>query len=118
MADKKPTKDKFIKIRVSIKERDSWNEKANKAGLTLANYIRKLADEEPTSIAPATPRKNHKFTKADPELILQLTRLGNNLNQIARRVNQSNLHISLDLLELLLSIERRLKQVQDAHQIS
>jgi len=112
MADKKPTKDKFIKLRVSEKERDRWNAKAKNAGLTLADYFRKLADEEPTNITPVGLNSRRKFTPADPELVRQIARIGNNLNQIAKAVNQGH---STDLLEQLITIERMLKGVIDAY---
>lgn len=111
MAENK-TKDKFIKLRVTEDERVRWNAKAAKLNMTLADYFRKLADEEPTGIAPAMPLKNRKFVPVDPELLRQIAWIGNNLNQIAKAVNQGN---KTDLVEQLISIDRRLKEIADAY---
>jgi len=110
MSDKKPTKDKFIKLRVSEEERESWNAKAKAKGLTLADYFRLLANEEPTGIAPTSPIKNRKFTKTDPELLRQIGWIGNNLNQIARAANQGD---QTDLLVKLIDIERQIRGLAD-----
>lgn len=108
---KKEIKDKFIKLRVSETERDSWNAKAKAKGLTLADYFRLLADEKPTNISPVQQVKRRNFTKADPELLRQVAKIGNNLNQIARAVNSGE---SLKVLEQLISIERKLKELTNA----
>ena len=108
---KKEIKDKFIKLRVSETEREKWNAKAKAKGLTLSDYFRLLADEKPTNISPVQQVKRRNFTKADPELLRQVAWAGNNLNQIARAVNSGE---SLKVLEQLISIERKLKELTNA----
>ena len=105
---KKPAKDKFIKIRVTDEERASWKTKAEKQGLTLADYLRKVADEKLTNIQPSPKVNRRKFTKADPELLRQIAWIGNNLNQIARAANQGD---QTDLLVKLIEIERQVRRL-------
>lgn len=110
MSEKKANKDKFIKLRVSEAERDRWNKKARSAGLTLADYFRRLADEEPTNITPVGSKTPRKFTPVDPELIRHVSWVGNNLNQIARQINQAGVtnaeQLHLDLLAIYRSLEK------------
>ena len=70
----------WIKYRVSRNEARRIEERAMEAGLSLSAYNRTLALEG-AIIQPAP--------LADRELVHALSRIGNNLNQIARSVNIS-----------------------------
>ncbi len=119
-ADKKKreTKDRQLKVRLTEDEFAKLKKAADADGVTLANYARRQLDLDTVKRSPIGMMTYRKYTPVDPDLLRQISRLGNNLNQIARRVNQNDFQTSLDLLKTLLTIERRLKQVQDAHQIS
>lgn len=104
-------KAKFIKIRVTETERLEWQQKAKDMGMTLADYMRTLADQKVTGISPVQPVKNRKFAPVDPALLRQIAWIGNNLNQIAKRVNEGD---KTDLAEHLISIDRQLKEIANA----
>ncbi|MCF9047181.1 plasmid mobilization relaxosome protein MobC [Acinetobacter nectaris] len=56
------------------------------------------------------------YTKTEKELILQLARIGNNVNQIAKAVNTDIARVGLfdktKLLHLLISIDRQLQELR------
>lgn len=79
---------KEIKIRVNEEEHAELNKL--KTQQSLATWMREIA-------LGATP-----ITRADPELVRQLGRIGSNLNQIARHANTEK---SVDS-EVLSAIER------------
>lgn len=116
--NKRATKDRQLKVRLSEDEFARLKKAADGEGLTMANFARRQLALDVVKRSPSGSISFRKFTPVDPGLLRQLSRLGNNLNQIARRVNQGGFDASFDLLKELLIIERRLKQVQDAHQIS
>lgn len=71
--------DSYIKIRLSKLEKIDWQEKAVRAGISLSNLIRQAMTRTQT------------WTAADRSLIReqnrQISRIGNNLNQIAKWAN-------------------------------
>jgi len=78
--------------------------------LPLSQLIQKLLDGQdlPKRVRP------RKVPTADPELVRQIAAIGNNLNQIARRINRGD---KFDVVPHLLTIEYALKDLLDAHQI-
>lgn len=81
---------KFVKIRTTDDERDAWQKLAEDAGLSLADLIRQRLDQ-PVLQLPKSEKIQRFTIEADPHLILQLSRVGNNLNQLARAVNKAGL---------------------------
>jgi len=81
---------KFVKIRTTDAERDAWQAMADEAGLSLADLIRQRLDQ-PTLQPPKSDRIQRVVIEADPDLIRQLSRIGNNMNQLARAVNTAGL---------------------------
>lgn len=71
-------REKIIKIRVSAEEHQQLE--ANKTIPSLARWIRETA---------LNPNVDMFAVKADEELIRELAKIGNNLNQVARKINQS-----------------------------
>lgn len=83
---------KIVQLRVTEKTHKTWNKEANRQGLTLADWLRSQVKingtaEPLTCKPPAVKRKKRNYTPADPKLINQISRAGNNLNQIARWCN-------------------------------
>lgn len=78
--------------------------------LPLSQVIQRLLDgqELPKRVRP------RKVPSADPELVRQIAAIGNNLNQIARRLNQGE---KFDLLPHLAHIEHELSELLHAHQV-
>lgn len=81
---------KFVKIRTTDDERDAWQKLAEDAGLSLADLIRQRLDQ-PVLQLPKSEKIQRFTIEADPHLILQFSRVGNNLNQLARAVNKAGL---------------------------
>jgi len=79
-------RNKWIHIRVTDAERQAWQLIAQSHQLTVADLIRrKLGESQPTGRQPK--RRKRLCQQADPVLIRELARIGNNLNQIARWAN-------------------------------
>jgi len=106
----KKVREHRIEIRCTDEERQAWKLKANDAGISVANLIRRLLNSAEVDVSPVKPKR--QYVQADPELVSQIARIGNNLNQIARGVNQGDQD---DILNRLITIERMLKGVIDAH---
>ena len=99
-----PKRDKAIKVRVSSDELETLRQRCPKA--RLAEWMREqcLATESVCSRKPRTA------LAVDPALLRQLASIGNNINQIARRVNSGE-WMALDRLHVvaaLTAIERGL----------
>jgi hypothetical protein len=81
----------------------------------MAEYARGqlLREGKAAEGVPKTRRRRSVSTVADPSLLSHLARIGNNLNQIARRVNSSERGKGLDVQVLLslISIERALSSL-------
>jgi len=102
MSDEKKTK--WIKVRVTESEKSVIDEKAQAAGVTVANLIREslcrvrtwtLADKE-----------------TERERIREIRRIGQNLNQIARWCNQhKSAAESAQVIAHLVAIEKRLEYI-------
>ena len=105
-------------MRLTDDEYTKLEELATAEGITKADYVRQKLDLESVKRSPMIKKQVRQFTPVDPSLLRQITRIGNNLNQIARKANGEGFDSTLTLLQILLGIERRLKQVQDAYQIS
>lgn len=94
---------KRIEIAVTEDEYAALLRRKTKA--RLASWIREVCLGE----------REANVRRADPELLYQLNRIGVNMNQIARKVNQSPI-VPEDKAELLLAlgrIEQSLQQVVD-----
>jgi len=107
--DKKEKRNfKTLKVRVSESEY-SEIEKRKPENLALADWLRSLALGEEIQIK----RQRRPVPVADPKLIMHWAKIGGNINQIARALNQSNKigePVSLaQILAVLTSIESQIK---------
>ena len=99
---------KTLKIRVS---EDEYNEimKRKTQELSLANWLRLLALDQEIE----TKRVRRPVPKADPELIREWSKIGSNMNLIARALNLAKkTGKRVDLIKInavLVAIEARLK---------
>jgi|TARA_R110000796_G_C14557844_1_gene434545 hypothetical protein len=108
MTDEKRTKS--IKIRVNESEFSALKSQKEKAGFSmLADYMRSVSLNLEVSV-----KKEHP--KVDPVLQRQLSGIGNNINQIARQVNSSEIKAgdSLQIISYLSSIDENLKQIRQS----
>jgi len=88
-------RDKSIKIRVTADELAELN--ARKIGGELARWMRE------TCLGNATPRG--RVPDADPALLRALAGIGNNLNQIAKRVNSPAIPAA-DAVPVIVELQR------------
>ena len=79
----KEKRDQWLpKVRVTASEKREMQEKARKACLPFSEYQRRALQNTTIVI-----QENPANMNADPELIYQMTSIGNNLNQIAKVLN-------------------------------
>lgn len=94
----------FLKIRASESELSAWREKAKAAELSLSELLRQSLDQ-----ATVANRNDHQ------RLIIALTRLGVNLNQIAAWVNRSGDSLdALTVIPYLIDLERQVAALVEA----
>jgi hypothetical protein len=101
-------RERVIKIRCTDAEYDKLVERSTK--LRLAEWIRETCLGVPAKRAAPLPT-------VSPELTRQLAGIGNNLNQLARAVNRSDLS-NIDksrVITELVSIERHLSEIKKGH---
>lgn len=105
------SRDKWVKVKVWKHERDAWYLAADAAGLSLADLIRQRMGDARLSLERKPKRVPVK--RVDPELIRELGRIGNNLNQIGRWANTYKADADAEqVLAALLAIERDLSEVR------
>lgn len=91
----------IIKLRVSQSEKEQAESKAKASGLSLSEFIRRQAIEIPSGLTP----------KRNKEKSLQLARIGNNLNQLARWANTYKSRI--EGLEIILCLQEIYQSCQE-----
>ncbi len=92
-----------INLRVTLSEQVQLEEAAKTHGLSLVQYIRVRA------LKKQLPK--FKMTVADQELVIELSHIGNNINQITKKINQGNPNID-DLEDLLLLLMYKLNYIK------
>lgn len=99
----------FVKLRVSPEERDEWNAKAKRAGMSLSDLIRRSFGR--VKSMTITDRSIERTRN------IQIQKVGNNLNQIARWANTYKTEAdAVEVIEHLKAIEDELKKLKpDAH---
>ena len=101
---------KEIKIRLTDEEHKNLLDRCNTA--SLASWMRETCLSEKRT-------KQSKVVEVDPQLLRQLAGIGNNLNQIARIINQqSKSNEAIDriaVITALSGIERELQRLHYDH---
>ena len=88
-----------VELRVCPQEHDTLCELASKAGFhSLAQYVRESALSRGNVESPTTRHKAHTA------VLYALNRIGNNLNQVARKVNQGQ-PLDDEILLVLLQVQ-------------
>jgi len=101
---KRPALDARLAFRLPKDVATDWRTRAAAAGLSLSDWLRVQVDESQRTGMP-TPKKRpprSSFVPVDPDLLRHLAAIGNNVNQVARRVNVSRLD---PLAQLELQVE-------------
>lgn len=102
----KEKREKRITCRLTLAEYNKLLQSADIAGLSMSDYLRILSTVEPRK------HRQAKSLKADPIVINQLARIGNNLNQIARDIHKTKIYnIQDNLLNLLMGLDRELERI-------
>lgn len=83
-------RNKYVKIRTTSDERDVWQALADEEGVSLADLIRKRLNDSALK-SPKSKSVQRVVVEADPKVIRELSRIGSNMNQIARAVNAAGL---------------------------
>lgn len=99
----KERRSKYLTVRLTPSEYKNLQAEAESFGQTLSDHIREKLNR------PLTRRARRK-TKADctDELLYQIKKIGNNLNQIAHYANTTK-ELDLEVLKSLAAIEEQLK---------
>lgn len=101
---------KEIKIRLTDEEHQALLDRCTTA--SLASWMRETCLSEKRT-------KQSKVIEVDPKLLRQLAGIGNNLNQIARLVNQQTKTSSaidrIAIIAALSGIERELQRLHNDH---
>lgn len=94
---------KIFTIRFTLWEFANLTERAANKGMTLASYIRHILFGEQAEKRKRVIRAVIKDVEAFSKLlsILSATRISNNINQIAKAINQGVLHVSPEMEKLL-----------------
>ena len=108
-----------VTVRVPEVEAVRWREAATAAGVSGSEWLRARAaagqDTGPVATGRPTPRKRAlgraRVVRADPVVVEQLARIGNNLNQLARWANTE--HRPVDVAALY-GVGRQLAGLRDA----
>lgn len=79
--------------------------KKRAGGITTSTFLRQLALEQP--IPQPKPRPKEVLHKADPELVREVNRIGININQIAKHLNEKQ-EVSNAVLIALLNLQSSL----------
>ncbi len=104
MKGKAPNRTAWIKLRVTPAEKEAITAKAQAQGQTVTDFIRQRVLDY-----------RLRQTPMEKEHVRQLARAGANLNQLARWANTYKSRAeAIQVLAVLLSIERSLKRGPDA----
>jgi hypothetical protein len=122
MADEKEILDARVAFRLPSEVLTDWKQKAEAFGYrNLSDFLRSAVDGRRVTGVITPDRRKRKPPKlaatngCDPQLIAQLARLGNNLNQVARALNECRKSGSVvelaEVLAILTSIEQQAAQL-------
>ena len=104
--------DRMVTLRVDSATRAEWQAQAQSAGLSLGDWLRVQVSSG--TGRHVTPRRKPP-PLADPKLLAAMSRIGNNLNQIARAANRQQWPGEIELLHRLINIHRALKNLAPSH---
>jgi hypothetical protein len=80
--------DTRVAFRLSRQDYETYKAKVSEAGLTASEFFRKAVLENRTEIVVMSPEVR--------ELVYHFNKIGNNLNQLTKRINEDNLAGRLD----------------------
>lgn len=110
MEGQKEKRDRWLHVRLTEEERESWKKRAQEEGVSVADLVRELMNRQ----VGRRKRKRKVVSESSAELVRAVARCGNNLNQIARWCNTNKSAAeSLKVYGELVAIERELREALD-----
>ena len=107
---------KQIKVNFYPHQHEKLKQIAKSNNTTIAQFIREKLDlelEEKDTRKIYTPVQKKVYKTSDPKLLFELNKIGNNLNQIAKVINQKKDDVNtIDILQSLVNIENQLKDLK------
>lgn len=101
----KEKRDQVLHFRLTKSEKA---ELINKVDGNLSDWIREL-------VLSGKPKKTRKAKPVNKELLYELNRIGVNINQIAKRLNQFDDLEKIDVILSLQSIEESMKELREIY---
>lgn len=98
-----------IEIRTTVEEKRRWQEIAKNRDVSLSELVRSFLNTQHL-------RKRREVPKVHPDLLRELARIGNNLNQIAHAANRRAPVPAAALLVQLIEIDRELASLRASHE--
>ena len=92
-----------VPIRFSVEERKALFERAKNFGVSLSEFVRRAALGR--RMPPAPPPQINR------EIYEQLCRIGNNLNQVVRKIHEGAVSMDLELVGTLSELKAVVKDV-------
>ena len=108
-----------LAFRLPMDVAESWRTAARAAGLSLSDWVRAQVrvDGQDTVIthksSPQKMPRRREHVPVDPAMVRAVATAGNNLNQIARRLNGGESVGHSDILLMLVETEKRLQEILD-----
>lgn len=109
------TKLKQIKVNFYPEQHQLLKQKAEDNNTTISQFVREKLSLELEEKDTRKIYKTHEkvtYKKTDPQLIYELNKIGNNLNQIARNLNAKKNIDNIEILKILVSIEKEIKEIK------
>ena len=98
---------KQVKVNLDEEVHHKLKEFCDARNITMAEYFRNQINTKIDDARDPQQKRVHKTT--DPKLLYHLNKIGNNLNQIARHLNEGN-SLEIQVLAELTNIEQSLKE--------
>lgn len=99
-----PERTEVVRLRCTQAEKMAWEERAKREGRTLSDLVRESLGQK-LDTKPKT-----RARRADPRLVAEVARIGNNANQIARWCNtNAGPADRLQVLAVLCAMEEELQ---------
>ena len=93
-----------INIRVTLNDQVKLEEEATRRGLNVVEFIRRKALE--------FQMPKYSISGLERTTIIELSRIGNNINQMSKKVNQGNPNLK-GLEEELLNLNEKLNEIKN-----
>jgi len=77
--------------------------------ITMSEFIRKSVNSKIEN--PPAPKTKKVYKVADPKLLFELNKIGNNLNQIAKKLNSNENIGNSTIIQKLVEIEKKLNEL-------